>query len=78
MFDWFKKTAMPTESVPYIEPPKKSVNVFYRIGTTDQNRVSFQMGYSEITMDKKGVDNMIRQLAVFRDQLDDDVDEQEE
>ena len=77
MFNWFKKTSMPTmETVPYIEPPEKPANVFYRIGTTDQNRVAFQMGYSEITMDKKGVDNMIRQLAVFRDQLDDDVDEQ--
>lgn len=77
MFNWFKKIDMPTTTpVSDIEPPEKPATVFYRIGTTDQNRVSFQMGYSEITMDKKGVDNMIRQLAVFRDQLTDEVDDE--
>lgn len=59
------------EAVPYVEPPKpeEPATVFYRIGVTDKNRVSFQMGYSEITMNRDGVDNLIQQLEVFRDQL---------
>ena len=79
MFDWFKKRDYSNvvkfpkpESVPYIElpaEPEKPAVTYYRIGITDNNRVSFLMGYSEITMNRQGVDNMIRQLEVFRDQL---------
>lgn len=81
MFDWFKKkTSEPSNVVPFPEPkvipkqelpedPEKPATIFYRIGATDKNRISFQMGYSEITMNKDGVDNLIRQLSVFRDQL---------
>ena len=61
---------------PYIVPPtpekEEPAKIFYRLGVTDKNRISFQMGYSEITMNKEGIDNMIRQLAVFRDQLQDE------
>lgn len=89
MFDWFKKkTTEPTNVVPFPEPkavpkpelPKeeKPATIFYRIGVTDKNRVSFQMGYSEITMNKAGVDNLIRQLAVFRDQLEDEEGSEDE
>jgi hypothetical protein len=88
MFDWFKKrdysnvVKFPkSESVPYIEPPKESekpVVTFYRLGLTDNNRISFQMGYSEITMNAGGVDNMIKQLQVFRDQIVDHDDAEEE
>ncbi len=58
--------------MPEVKPPaeeKKPAQTYYRLGFTDDNRVSFQMGYSEITMNKQGVDNLIKQLAVFRDQL---------
>ncbi len=58
--------------IPYVEPPKPAedpATVFYRIGVTDKNRLAFQMGYSEITMNKEGVENLIRQLEVFKDQL---------
>ena len=58
--------------VPPIEPPaepEKPVTTYYRLGITSNSRVSFQMGYSEITMNADGVDNMIRQLQVFRDQI---------
>lgn len=82
MFDWFKKRDYSNvvkfpkpEAVPYIDPPEKAeppANIFYRIGATDKNRISFQMGYSEITMNKQGVDNMIKQLEAFRDQLEDE------
>jgi hypothetical protein len=80
MFDWFKKNKdsgnvidFPApKSVPYIEPPKepeKPATVFYRLGVTDKNRLAFQMGYSEITMNKAGVENLIKQLEVFKEQL---------
>jgi hypothetical protein len=60
------------EAVPHVEPPKeaeKPVTTFYRLGITNNSRVSLQMGYSEITMNSEGVDNMIKQLQVFRDQI---------
>ena len=82
MFDWFGKknkessNVVPfpnkAESVPYVEPPKepeKPAVTYYRLGITDNGRVSFQMGYSEITMNAGGIDNMIKQLQVFRDQI---------
>jgi len=84
MFDWFKsrkereeeynnvvKFPKP-EAVPNVEPPKeeeKPSTTYYRLGITSNSRVSFQMGYSEITMNADGVDNMIKQLQVFRDQI---------
>ena len=84
MFDWFKsreerakeydnvvKFPKP-EAVPYVEPPaepEKPVTTFYRLGITNNSRVSFQMGYSEITMNADGVDNMIKQLELFRNQI---------
>lgn len=53
---------------------EKPATIFYRFGITDNNRVSFQVGYSEITMSKQGVQNLIDQLTFFRDQLDDEED----
>jgi hypothetical protein len=62
-----------TPPMPDAEPPKeKPATTYYRLGITDNNRVSFNMGYSEITLNKMGVDNMIKQLEVFRDQLEDE------
>ena len=82
MFDWFKKDNPEykvSESVTADEQEtRKPDTILYRIGVTDNNRVSFQMGYTEITMNKQGVDNLIRQLAVFRDQLTDDNPEEGE
>jgi len=81
MFDWFKsKGKEPSnvvpfpepKTVPYVEPPEKPATVFYRIGVTDQNRIAFSMGYSEITMTKVGVQNMIDQLEFFKSQLEDE------
>lgn len=79
MFDWFKKDdAKPVKETASEQETKKPNTILYRIGVTDTNRVSFQMGYTEITMNKQGVDNLIRQLAVFRDHLEDDFLEEEE
>ncbi len=83
MFEWFKgkkeddSNVVPfPEKKPHVVPPElpkeKPPNVFYRLGITDNNRVAFNMGYSEITMNKQGVQNMINQLTFFRDQLEDE------
>jgi hypothetical protein len=58
------------KSVP-LEPPEeeKPAVTYYRLGMTNNNRVSFAMGYSEITLNSGGIDNLIKQLEVFRDQL---------
>jgi hypothetical protein len=42
---------------------------------TNNNRVSFAMGYSEITLNAGGIDNLIKQLELFRDQLQEENDE---
>jgi hypothetical protein len=64
------------EEVPQIEPPKKEepAKIFYRLGLTDNNRVAFSMGYSEITMNKEGCQQMIDQLTFFQSQLYDEDD----
>lgn len=63
------------EAVPYVEPPeepKKPATTYYRLGLTSDNRVSFQMGYSEITMNAAGIDNMVKQLELFRDMINEE------
>lgn len=62
----------PPKAVPYVEPPKapeKPAMTYYRLGITDNSRVSLQMGHSEITMNAAGINNMIKQLECFRDQI---------
>lgn len=68
-------------SMPKVEPPKQEeppAKIYYRLGLTDNNRVAFSMGYSEITMNAQGVQNMIDQLAFFKTQLQDETDVEEE
>lgn len=58
------------------EPPKEEpAKTYYRLGLTDNNRVSFYMGYSEITMNAAGVQQLIDQLAFYKDQLREESDE---
>jgi hypothetical protein len=84
MFDFFKKRdysnvvkfpepkAVP--DTPYVEPPEleKPATTYYRLGMTSNNRVSLAMGYSEITMNTAGINNLIKQLEVFRDQIEEE------
>jgi len=64
------------KAVPTPEPEVgKPAKIFYRLGLTDNNRVALSMGIMEITMSKVGVEHMIQQLQVFRDQLTEDDDE---
>ena len=85
MFEkWFGKKDNDTSNVvPFpelkevskVEPPKapeEPAKIFYRIGVTDKQRVAFSMGYSEITMNKKGCQQMIDQLTVFMNQIEDE------
>jgi hypothetical protein len=62
------------KAVPYVEPPKpepkeEPAKVYYWLGLTDNNRVSFHMPYREITMNKEGCQQMIDQLKFFQGQL---------
>ena len=87
MFDklFFKK---PNNVVPFPEPkavpdvpcvkppePKKEPKTYYTFGVTDDNRVSFQMGYTTLAMTKLGVDQLIEQLEFYRDRLEEEHDE---
>jgi hypothetical protein len=79
MFDWMKKNKLPANVVPFptpapklVEPPtpqKPEPKTYYTFGLTDDNRVSFTMGYTTLTMNAPGVDQLITQLEFFRDQL---------
>ena len=62
------KAVPPMPEVKKEEPAK----IFYRLGLTDNNRVAFSMGYSEITMNKDGCQQMIDQLIFFQSQLYDE------
>lgn len=84
MFDLFKKKTVKNfiddvhetyglpepVKVPPMPEVEKDVVTFYRIGPTDNNRVSFQMGYSEITMNANGINTMIKMLESARDQIE--------
>jgi len=61
--------------VPPMPEVEKPAITYYRLGMTSNNRVSFAMGYSEITLSAGGIDNLIKQLELFRDQLQEEDDE---
>jgi hypothetical protein len=80
MFDLFKKNKMPGNVVPFpapkavapVEPtaPKeKDPTTYYSIGHTDDNRVTLRMGYTTLTMNYHGVQNLIDQLELYQQQL---------
>jgi hypothetical protein len=59
--------------MPEVKPPKeKDAKVYYRFGITDNDRIAFQMGYSEITMNREGCQQLIDQLTFFMNQLPED------
>ena len=69
----FPELKLAPPPMPEVEQPAK---IFYRLGLTDNNRVALSVGVMEITMSKVGVDHMIQQLQVFRDQLTNEQDEE--
>jgi hypothetical protein len=78
MFDWFGRKSDYTNvvkfpeqvknPVPYIEAPKAE-EVHYSIGITSEDRIALRIGYSTLTMNKEGCENLIEQLEVFVKQL---------
>jgi hypothetical protein len=77
MDDMNNVVKFPEVKTPYIvpdapEPAVTPAKILYRIGVTDQSRVAFSMGQMEITMNKKGCQQMIDQLELFMSQLEDE------
>ena len=77
IFDWFKKPDYTDEfkfpeakvpPVPYIEPPKKEQE-YYSIGVTSEGKMTFKTGITTLTMTRKGCEDLIEQLTVFKNQL---------
>jgi hypothetical protein len=61
-----------------VEPPapkEKESTTYYSIGHTDDNRVSLRMGYTTLTMNYAGVQNLIDQLELYKNQLHEETDE---
>ena len=79
IFDWFKKDKLHANVLPFpapaprlVEPPKtpeRDITTYYTIGHTDDNRVSIRMGYTTLTMNHQGVQNLIDQLELYQSQL---------
>ena len=83
MFDFLKRNKDKSNVIPFpepkavppmpeVKPPKADPTIFYRFGITDNGRLAFQMGYSEITMNKAGVQSLIDQLEFFKERMDED------
>ena len=79
MFDWFKRREYSNvvefpKQVTYIETPKREVEpeTIYSIGVTAEGtHMTFKLGYNTLTMTKKGCQDLIDQLEVFKTQLSD-------
>jgi hypothetical protein len=54
------------------EPPKPESKTYYTFGLTNDNRISFTMGYTTLTMNSVGVDQLITQLEFYKSQLQQD------
>jgi hypothetical protein len=54
-----------------VEPakPAKDPKTYYTFGLTDDDRLSFTMGYTTLTMNRPGVQHLIDQLEFFKNQL---------
>jgi hypothetical protein len=80
MFDWFKKpdykNVVPLfpepKAVPYVEPPKEQEQEYYSIGVTSEGKMTFKTGITTLTMSRKGCEDLIEQLTVFKNQMHED------
>jgi hypothetical protein len=72
MFDFFKKREYPIVDVPPVEPPVKEPQSAYKLGMTDSSaHMTLSIGYTTLTMNKKGCQTLIDQLELFKNALDD-------
>jgi hypothetical protein len=79
MFDWFKNSehknvvSLPFPKpviVPYVEPPKQEKEQeYYSIGVTSEGKMTFKTGVTTLTMTRKGCEDLIEQLTVFKNQM---------
>ena len=74
IFNIFKKNEYQVPEVPKEPEPK----TYFRLGITDNNRVTFSMAYHEVSMSAEGVNLMIRQLEFYRDMLQPEPEENNE
>ena len=78
IFDFFTKKPsnilpFPETKTPYIAPTEKTPEAIYNIGVTAEGKyMTFNMGYSTLTMTRKGCEDLIAQLEVFKNQLKDE------
>ena len=81
MFDWFKKNDAGSNVIPfpenkqfnpYIAPPEPQPEpkVYYTFGLTDDNRVTFTMGYTTLTMNDVGIQDLIEQLEFYKKRIE--------
>jgi len=79
IFDFFNKdksngNVLPFPG-PYVEPAKPvkepEPKTLYSFGRTDDNRLTFTMGYTTLTMTEGGLQQLIDQLEFFKNQLKD-------
>jgi hypothetical protein len=77
MFDWFKKpnysnvVKFPEQikvPTPYVEQPTPE-ELHYSIGITSEDRIALKIGYTTLTMNRSGCENLIEQLEVFVKQI---------
>jgi hypothetical protein len=61
----------PKPAIPYVVPPTtRTPESIYSIGVTAENtHITFTIGYTTLTMTKKGCQDLIDQLEVFKNQL---------
>jgi len=73
MFNWFgtrRNYEIPKIPVmPVIEPPKEKEQEYYSIGVTSEGKMTFKTGITTLTMSRKGCEDLIEQLTVFKNQL---------
>ena len=85
MFDWFKNSeyknvvSLPFPKpviVPYVEPPnyveppkQEKEQEYYSIGVTSEGKMTFKTGGTTLTMTRKGCEDLIEQLTVFKNQM---------
>lgn len=76
IFDLFRnkdKSNVLPFPVPYVEPAKPvkepEPKTLYSFGRTDDNRLTFTMGYTTLTMTEGGLQQLIDQLEFFKNQL---------
>ena len=78
IFDFFNRNKDKEKSnvlpfpTPYIGPEKPVTEphkTYYTFGLTDDNRIDFTMGYTTLTMNAAGAQQLIDHLEYFKNQL---------